>query len=189
MPRIPLLVLCFIPFVLMAMGPRKPETTLNRTQAIQAIQAAALFLQLAKDEKQVDLLLVVKTANPRLDEEIQAIASTFSGISKTLDSLDIDGKPLADWPTGLPAAEVAARATIKEATAKHLITVKGRAFDLALISTQESALAYSLALINLLKSQSESPVPAAELKNWEPVIQAHLDRLRQLQVEVPAARP
>lgn len=184
MPRQTLIALCLISLAFVAMGPRKTETHLSRTEAVQA---AGLFLQLARDEKQVDLLLVVKTANPRLDAEIQAIASTFSGIYKTLEALHVDGKPLADWPTGLPAAEVAARAKIKEATTKHLVTVKGPAFDLALISTQESALAYSLALIETLRAQSGSPVPADELKSWEPAIQAHLDRLRQLQVEAPAS--
>lgn len=185
MPRTTLLALGLISLVFLAMGPRKSETAMSRTEAVQA---SALLLQLARDEKQVDLLLVVKTANPRLDAEIQAIASTFSGIHKTLDALHVDGKPLAEWPTGLPAAEVAARAKIQEATTKHLVTVKGPAFDLALISTQESALAYSLALVQILKSQTHSPVPAADLKTWEPAIQAHLDRIRQLQAETPTPR-
>jgi hypothetical protein len=94
------------------------------------------------DEQNLSKLLIVKRERTELKELVKAISKTAGDAHQQLEAFGKADPSLDLKTTGLPAGEVAARASISKVKAKELLTDKGKDFELAMLLSQNEALTY-----------------------------------------------
>jgi hypothetical protein len=139
----------------------------------------ALLYGITSKEKNLDMLLVVKTAGNPTKELVNKITILYSNLFDYLEGLEINRKKIAQVGNGLPVAETSSRVTIEQTKTKQLLGRSGREFDLTLLSSQIEALAYSSALLDNIAKNESSPsnrrqaldyqkrLDSLQMKAWE----------------------
>jgi hypothetical protein len=112
-----------------------------------------LLYELTSKERNVDKILIVKTANSHVAAEIKRIAQIFGQAHDQLDAFAKQDARLRFGTTRLPTLEKKTRDSIESQTTKELLLSSGRDFDLQLLLTQAQALQYASHLTKALDGQ------------------------------------
>ncbi len=142
-------------------------------------QAMSLAWDLLADERKVDGLLVIKSADSSIAELLKEIATACGEAADRLEAIaEAQEVPLDD--SGLPPAEVRVRAEIASATTRELLFTSGATFERRILLTQVEALGYGAALLAEVSGQLE----AAGLASEAEAVAADGNRLASLRKRV-----
>ncbi len=142
-------------------------------------QAMSLAWDLLADERKVDGLLVIKSADSSIAELLKEIATACGEAADRLEAIaEAQEVPLDD--SGLPPAEVRVRAEIAAATTRELLFTSGATFERRILLTQVEALGYGAALLAEVSGQLE----AAGLASEAEAVAADGNRLASLRKRV-----
>lgn len=109
-------------------------------------QAMALAWAVLSDERKVDGILIVKSADPAIAALLKEIATASGEAADRIETIAAaQGIPLDE--TGLPAAEMRVRGAIAASTTRELLFSSGPIFERRLLLTQIEALGYASALL------------------------------------------
>jgi hypothetical protein len=168
----PLFILCLILIGLVAFpdsgkaSGSRPEKKVE-WQETDLIQGYALLYGIADKQRQLDLILIVKTAQKPTAKLAREITSVYGDLFDYLKKREIRSQKISQAGSGLPQAETSTRQKIEITKTKQLLGRSGRDFDLSLLSTQIEALTYSVALLDqivLHESSEENKTRAAEFR-------------------------
>jgi len=122
--------------------------------------AASLLDQLLGDEKNVNLVLIIKGHRDELQQLIKKIATTADAQAKELAAIAKSDPALNLHALDLPTGEKATRAAI-EATKEHeLLFTSGADFEFTLLLSQADALSYGWHLAQIAADNSSDPAEA-----------------------------
>jgi hypothetical protein len=116
----------------------------------------SLLYELSGKERNVDRILIVKSANPKVSAEIKQIAQMFGQAHDKLDSFAKQDAHLRFGMTRLPTLEQKTRDSIESKTTQQLLFLSGQDFELQLLLTQVQALQYATHLAKELGSQDDN---------------------------------
>ena len=116
----------------------------------------SLLYELAGKERNMDKILIVKSANAKVSAEIKAIAQMFGQAHDQLDAFAKQDARLRFGTTRLPTLEKKTRDSIESKTTKGLLFSSGQDFELQLLLTQVQALQYATHLAKELGSQDDN---------------------------------
>lgn len=173
-----ILFLVFYPPPAFCMG-TKPELKEDWKHA-NLVQAYALIYDISDKQKNLEMLLLVKTASPSTSESVNEISLTYRNLFNYLKSLKIHGQQIAKAQTGLPPAEVASRNLIQKIKTKQLMSRSGVFFELTLLSTQVEALTYSSALLQQIAEHETIPKNKTQALAYQNKINAHLKKIWEM---------
>ena len=118
----------------------KPVDLMTRNNSL------ALLDELLDDEKNVHLLLVIKSASPELKQLVKTISKTANEGSKMIKAFKKADPGLNLPGNGLPPGEKAAREGLSQTKEHDLLHSKGPELELQLLLTQAEALGYGAQL-------------------------------------------
>lgn len=167
----------------LASGKKVDKTPLSSNQTTQAY---ALLWGVAAKNQDVDKLLLVKTAQPAIGDEVKKIADFYVRIVEKLEPMKVGGVSVPDLKTGLPPAEEQARATVESENARHLFDTSGPPFDLALLGTQAQALLYTRSLLTVLERNNDDRATGKLLRGFLAESDTLLHEVYKLQAKLPA---
>src|ERR1051325_31144 len=110
----------------------------------------SLLYELASKQSNVDKILIVKHAHPKIAALIKEIAQTFGQGKDQLESLAQKDPRLSLKSIHLPPLEQKTRESIEATTTKTLLFASGKEFELQLLLTQVQALDYASHLAKTL---------------------------------------
>ena len=139
----------------------------------------ALLHEILGQERQVSMLLVVKSEREALERVIDDIAEVCAAASQELEAL-AEADPRLDLAdTGLPAEERKTREAIAATRRDQLLAASGSELELQLLLAQNEALVYLTHLVDTLSRSEPDPARLAFVRTlWK--------ELTRLQGEVAA---
>jgi hypothetical protein len=150
-----LLLLISLPGLAQASGSRTEKKVEWKSNDLN--QGYALLYGIAKKQKSLDMVLLVKTAEQPTADLIREITKTYTDLYGYLEPLKINDQAVAKSKDELPLAETSSRARIERIKSEQLMSRSGSFFELSLLSTQTEALTYSSALLSHIAEQDPSP--------------------------------
>jgi hypothetical protein len=148
----------------------------------------SLLKQLLDNEKDVNLLHLIKTETPDLRKLIKRISTTAADGSKQLAAFSKEDSTLALDHYDLPAGEVKTRDAISKLHEKELLHTSGATFELGLLLTQVEALTYGAQLAKLASENDPQPDRSRYLISLsEQLTDLHDEVIDRLAVKYPAA--
>ena len=117
----------------------------------------SLLKQLLDNEKDVNLLHLIKAETPDLRKLIKQISVAAADGSKQLEAFAKEDSSLALDNYDLPPGEVKTRAAISKLHEKELLHATGATLELDLLLTQVEALTYGAQLAKLARENDQQP--------------------------------
>jgi hypothetical protein len=115
----------------------------------------SLLYDLARKEKDVNKLLLLKKEQADVNDAIQEIARVMGDAERQLKEFAHEDPTLQLKTPGLPWAEQKTRAAIESARAKKLLLTSGQQFELRLLLSQAEGLSYGSHLARVLQQQEK----------------------------------
>ena len=137
--------------------PAQPVVAITNAPNAPLAQTYALLYGVVERTKEVDKILILKSASPATKGLIKRIASACAEAADHL-------KGYAKFPTGLPLAEEKARVGVEKVTRSRLFSRSGDDFEVALLLTQHSALEYCAVLARDVEAAEKAPASKAWAK-------------------------
>jgi hypothetical protein len=122
-----------------------PETARN--------EGYSLLYDLARKQKDVNKLLLIKKEQPDVKDLIEEIARVMSDAEKQLKEFANEDRTLNLKTQSLPWTEEKTRGSIESAQAKQLLLSSGQQFELRLLLSQAQGLTYGAHLARVLQGQ------------------------------------
>jgi hypothetical protein len=144
-----------------------------------------LYLLVTKQAK-LDTLLLFKSESAAVGALVKQIAAASDEAGEALERMAKADALLDLADTGLPATELAARASIEAQTGKALLGAGGAALDFRLLSTQVEATRYGVALARAVAAAETDDARAAWLEAFATRYQAlHTQALAAIMPDAP----
>jgi hypothetical protein len=150
---------------------RLPPTagSVGRPETSKQIQtrnnAASLLFDLLNDEKNVDKVLIVKSAGPEVTGLIKRLAATAATHARELEDLATNDPALNLGDTALPPGEKAARDATAKSKEHDLLFSTGASFEFNLLLSQVEAQNYGWHLASVAAENSSRPEEVRTFKH------------------------
>ncbi|MBN8249596.1 MAG: hypothetical protein J0L84_19420 [Verrucomicrobia bacterium] len=126
--------------------------------------AYSLLYQLLSQQKNVGLLLVIKSEGDRINAVVREIARDSTRGARLIEEFAAEDETLLLDDTWLPPAESAAREVLADAMRRDLLRENGKSFEFHLLIAQSQALPYAAALAEVAAGHESRPSRANALR-------------------------
>jgi len=151
---------------------------LATTRTGQLHEGYAILYDLAEQEKNANLIFVMKTGEPATKEVTKEIAELYGKIDHDLSGWADDDK-FDLQATHLPAIEVDTRAALNSAHTHDLFATKGDPFDHLFLILQWQSLFYGAYLLENLQKDETNPSRLKALAGYEHEMRRLLERVSE----------
>jgi hypothetical protein len=161
-------------------GPSSLRATPTETSQSSLNDGYSLFYDFCRQESQVSVLLLVKTASPEISAYAKKISSTAKDDTDLLKQMAAADSSLRLDKVSLPSFEIDVRQSMADDRQQQLLWgSSGPAFAQALIMTQSETTNYGLHVVKVLAKMEPDPNRAEALhRMYEKWLALHLEAYR-----------
>jgi gas vesicle protein len=134
------------------------------------LQAYSSLYQLAKDESQVDGILIIKSPSKQTAELLKDVSKTYSDLIKQLEEWKND-KQISLDSEFLTRSEKLSREKMESVKANKIIFNNGHTFEVYILSSQSDALLYTQTLLEVLISEETNEKRKDRLEHFHKKIE------------------
>lgn len=135
--------------------------------------AYSLLYELLSQQKNLGLLLIIKSAGDRIDTVVREIARDSNRGARLIEDFAAEDETLLLGDTWLPPAESEARERLADAMRRNLLGESGEPFEFYLLMAQSQALPYAATLAEVASAHENQPSRSNALRALGAVMRRH----------------